>query len=125
MGILAGARILIRYENSNGVWDFQHLIGFPRIVPKSHWGSGETIQVYSAQFYMTELSRFSDHRHLWIPICVGIIEIQWWGTWTWAGITEKVKVQTKVMSTKRPLKTASMTVCRETLLRGNLTIEKY
>ena len=40
MGILAGARILIRYENSNGVWDFQHLIGFPRIVPKSHWGSG-------------------------------------------------------------------------------------
>ena len=40
MGILAGARILIRYENSNGVWDFQHLIGFPRIVPKSNWGSG-------------------------------------------------------------------------------------
>ena len=41
MGIPGGARILIRYDNSKGVWDFQHLIGIPRRVPKSHWGSGE------------------------------------------------------------------------------------
>ena len=40
MGIPVGARILMRYENSKGVRDIQHLIGIPRIVPKSHWGSG-------------------------------------------------------------------------------------
>ena len=40
MGIPVGARILMRDENSKGVWDIQHLIGIPRIVPKSHWGSG-------------------------------------------------------------------------------------
>ena len=43
MGIPGGARILIRYENSKGVWDFQQLIGIPRIVPKSHWGSGALV----------------------------------------------------------------------------------
>ena len=41
MGIPVGARILMRYENSKGVRDIQHLIGIPIIVPKSHWGSGE------------------------------------------------------------------------------------
>ena len=43
MGIPVGARILMRYENSNGVWDIQHLIGIPIIVPKSHWGSGDLL----------------------------------------------------------------------------------
>ena len=46
MGIPVGARILMRYENSQGVWVIQHLIGIPRIVPKSHWGSGVLLGVY-------------------------------------------------------------------------------
>ena len=44
---------------------------------------------------MAELSWSSDQRHMQVLTCVGIIEIQWWQTWTLAWINEKVKVRTK------------------------------